>query len=185
MRARARHLDPRRRVGDAAERGGRVRRRAERGVAPGPPAAGRGSSGPRRRVSRPAPPRSRLDRLLARAAGGDHLGQQRVVGRGDLGAGLDPAVDADAGREHGPGDRAGARLVAGGRILGVDTGLNRVAAATAAESGAATSNIVSSPPASRSIHSTRSIPNSSSVTVCSTCRRALTSRNEASPRSES
>ena len=56
--------------------------------------------------------------------GDDHLRQQRVVRRGDLGSGGDPAVHARAGRGlhqcHEPGAR-----VAGG-VLGVDPGLNRV-----------------------------------------------------------
>ncbi len=62
--------------------------------------------------------------------GGDDLGEQRVVRGGDVGAGLDPAVDAHAlaGGQHHLRELAGAGAEARRRVLRVDAGLDGAAA---------------------------------------------------------
>ena len=73
-------------------------------------------------------------RLLAGRRPGDHLGQHRVVVRGDLAAGGEAGVDAEPAvvdSRH-PGisnavSSAALRLVVGGRVLGVEPHLDGVA----------------------------------------------------------
>jgi hypothetical protein len=70
-----------------------------------------------------------VERVVAGLARGDDLREQRVVGGGDLEAGLDPAVDADprARRQHGLRHEAARRQGSLGRVLRVDAGLDGVA----------------------------------------------------------
>ena len=75
------------------------------------------------RVSARASP-SAAQAVSRSVAGGDDLGQQRVVVGGHLDAGLDPGVDADAVRDLERGDRAGARQVVAVGVLGVDARLD-------------------------------------------------------------
>ncbi len=60
----------------------------------------------------------------------NHLGQQRIIGRRDLGTHLEPAVDANVGSggKRDGGQRAGARTVVARRVLGVYARLHGVAA---------------------------------------------------------
>lgn len=69
-----------------------------------------------------------LEGVGAVRAVGDDLREHRVVRRRHLGAGLHPAVDAYAVRELDPGQQARAGPVFTGRVLGVDAGLDGVAA---------------------------------------------------------
>ena len=115
------------------------------------------------------------DRLLARAAVGDDLGDHRVELRRDRVALGDAAVDADARprrqpqqRDAGPG--AGAKPRAG------SSALRRTSIAWPRGGGGSPS---SRPPAAMwSCSRTRSAPVTISVTGCSTWSRALTSMNE-------
>ena len=117
-------------------------------------------------------------RMRASAAGAicavhDDLGQHRVVVRSDLRARFHPGFDARAGRPRDQRETSRARLKFLARDLphtdapGSNT---RAAGSRSVSSGGI------SPAACRTIHSTRSMPVTSSVTPCSTCRRVFTSR---------
>ena len=105
-------------------------------------------------------------------APGDHLGEHRVVAAADGRALGEARVDADvfpgrlAQRQHGPAGRQEAAR----RVLGVDAGLDGVAVHAIGRAA-----VSSSPAATRSCHSTRSSPYTSSVTGCSTWRRVFIS----------
>ena len=103
----------------------------------------------------------------------DDLGEQRVVVAADLGAGLDPAVDARRPLATAPGSAG--RCWDESRAPGPRHRRAPGSRARVARAGAAAR------PAARrrrrcSIHSTRSMPPTSSVTPCSTCSRVFTSR---------
>ena len=68
---------------------------------------------------------SRCKRLGAVAAFDDDLGEQRIVEGGNLGAALDPGLDAGRRGEVHVGERAGRRLKILARILGVNAHLDR------------------------------------------------------------
>jgi hypothetical protein len=122
------HVDARRRVVRLVERGGRVRGRAQLEVVGerAQEAGVRDDAVDPRAVERLA---EEVERVVAGLARGDDLGEQRVVGGGDLEAGLDPAVDADPGtrRQHGLRHEAARRQRSLGRVLRVQTGLDGVA----------------------------------------------------------
>ena len=127
-------------------------------------------------------PGGALQRLLAGGAGDDELAEQRVPGGADHRAGLDAGVQPDAGpggRLPG-GDGAGRGQEAAAGVLGVDPELDRVAA-RARVAVVPSARAQGSPSAMRNISRTRSMPVTSSVTGCSTCRRVLTSRKEMVP----
>ena len=67
----------------------------------------------------------RMQRRGAIRSRGDHLGQERVVGRRDLGAALDPPVDPDPRRPTDIGDPSRAGLKVACHVLGVDACLHR------------------------------------------------------------
>ena len=68
-----------------------------------------------------------VDRRGPVVAVGEHLGQQRVVVRADLGTGRHPRVDPHVGREGHLGEQAGRGQEALRRVLGVEPGFDGVA----------------------------------------------------------
>ena len=112
-------------------------------------------------------------RVLAVAAVDDQLRDHRVVETGDLGAGDDTRVHPDSGaaRLAVGGDPTRRRQEAAGDVLGIDPALDRVAAQLH----------VLLPDRERlargdeDLLRTRSIPVTSSVTVCSTWMRVFIS----------
>ena len=114
------------------------------------------------------------DRLLARGAVGDDLGQHRVEVGGHGVALGEAGVDADAGAGGEPeeADAAGR----GEKPRAGSSALRRTSMAWPLDGGGSPS---SRPPAATcSWSATRSAPVTTSVTGCSTWRRALTSMNE-------
>ena len=137
----------------------------------------------RARRSAPASRRAACSRVGAQR---DHLGEHRVVVRRDLAAGLEAGVEPDAGavragrtrrrpRDLERRQRAALRLPVGGRVLGVQPHLDRVAVRSAPIAARVER---SRPSATASCSSTRSTPCTSSVTGCSTWRRVFISRNQ-------
>ena len=111
----------------------------------------------------------------------DELADEVVVVLADLVAGLVAAVPADAEALRGDqlGDRAGGgEELAAGRVLGVDAHLDGVAAEVDVVLGEATA---ARREATRICSRTRSMPDTSSVTGCSTWRRVFISRKQNSP----
>jgi hypothetical protein len=105
--------------------------------------------------------------------------QQGIVIRTDLGArrAIQPSQRVHSGNVR-LGQQPAARAEVVVWILRIDAGLDRAAL----EVGRLTAGIrpEGSSSASRIIHSTRSMPVTSSVTPCSTCRRVFTSRKKKS-----
>ncbi len=108
----------------------------------------------------------------------DHLGQHRVVERRHLAAGLVPGVDAQP-RSRGDLERrqhAGLRGIVGGRVLGVQPHLDRVALRLADVEGAGATF------GARELQRDEvDWPVTCSVTGCSTWSRVFISRNEERP----
>ena len=119
LRAGDQHLDAARRIGEVAQRrGGDPARGEEIGTGDGAQIIEIGLDPRDRAVVEGLAQRG--ERRRAILAGHDDLGEHRVVVRGDLGAGLDPTVDAGLGREPHFGEEAGARGEIGVRDLGIE-----------------------------------------------------------------
>ena len=112
--------------------------------------------------------------VLAVDAVDDQLRDHRVVEAGDLGAGDDPGIDAyaGAGRLGVGGDPTGRGQEALADVLGVDAALDRVPVQRVRPPARTDSG---SPAATRICSRTRSMPVTSSVTVCSTWIRVFIS----------
>ncbi len=115
---------------------------------------------------------------------GDDLGQHGVVVRADHRSRLDSAVHPDRSSlvaDLEPVQPPGRGQPVAGRVLGVEPGLDRMAAGTRSPPPRAPRRGRAAPAATRSCNRTRSSPVTASVTGCSTCSRVFISRKNGSP----